>query len=390
VNRTPATTLGHRPALDVLRGVAVLLVIALHYSGRARAVIPGAGIGVNVFFVLSGFLITRLLVEELHRDGRIDLRAFMRRRAARLLPALVPLLAWVLVAEFVFGIYGDPAGVVRGVAATALYVRNWLTVAGMGEPALGIAWSLAVEEQFYLLWPPVFMLVARRSGLRGVRHVANGLVLLAVAQTAVRSAVFGQSVEVLKFATDTNGMIGLMVGCALALQLRIEPARGNDRRRWQVAATTGVGSLAALVLLVGDSPLLPRGGWGIAAVGSAALIGWTIRALPATAGTRLRTLRWIGRHSYALYLWHLPVFAVVLAWAPTVGEVGSRVVALTGSFVAASLSMRFVEAPARRWILDRAPERAVDVTDRVDLCREGSADDGELVIDDVERIRPVG
>ena len=390
MNRTPAATLGHRPALDVLRGVAVLLVIALHYAGRARPLIPGAGIGVNVFFVLSGFLITRLLVEELHRDGRIDLRAFMRRRAARLLPALVPLLAWVLVAEFLFGIYGDPAGVLRGVAATALYVRNWLTVAGMGEPALGIAWSLAVEEQFYLLWPPMFILIARRSGLRRVRHVANGLVFVAVAQTAVRSAVFGHSVEVLKTATDTNGMIGLMAGCALALQLRIEPARGNDRRRWQMAAMAGAGALAALVLFVGDSTLLPRGGWAIAALGSAAIIGWTIRALPSTAGTRLRTLRWIGRHSYALYLWHLPVFALVLAWAPGVGEVGSRVVAFAGSLVVAWVSMRFVEAPARRWILTRAPQRAVDVTDRVDLRREGSGDDGELVLDDVERIRPVG
>ena len=390
MNRTPAATLGHRPALDVLRGVAVLLVIALHYAGRARPLIPGAGIGVNVFFVLSGFLITRLLVEELHRDGRIDLRAFMRRRAARLLPALVPLLAWVLVAEFVFGIYGDPAGVLRGVAATALYVRNWLTVAGMGEPALGIAWSLAVEEQFYLLWPPMFILIARRSGLRRVRHVANGLVFVAVAQTAVRSAVFGHSVEVLKTATDTNGMIGLMAGCALALQLRIEPARGNDRRRWQMAAMAGAGALAALVLFVGDSTLLPRGGWAIAALGSAAIIGWTIRALPSTAGTRLRTLRWIGRHSYALYLWHLPVFALVLAWAPGAGEVGSRVVAFAGSLVVAWVSMRFVEAPARRWILARAPQRAVDVTDRVDLRREGSGDDGELVLDDVERIRPVG
>ncbi len=389
MNRTPAVTLGHRPALDVLRGLAVLLVIALHFAGQARSLIPGAGIGVNVFFVLSGFLITRLLMEESVRSNRIDLRAFMRRRVARLLPALVPLLGWVLIAEFVFGIYDDPEGVLRGVAATALYVRNWLTVAGAGEPALGIAWSLAVEEQFYLVWPPLFAVMARRAGLRRIRLLADVLVVFAVAQTALRSAVFDQSTEVLKYATDTNGMIGLMAGCVLALRLDIAAADGARRRAWQAAAATGAVTLLALVLLVGESDLLPQGGWAAAAAGSVALIGWSVRCLPSSAGERLRTLRWIGRHSYGLYLWHLPVFAVVLAWLPGAGIVGTRLIALIGSFVVAWLSMRVVEAPARRWIIARDDRRDVDVTERVDLRAEPSADDRELVIDDVERVGPI-
>jgi peptidoglycan/LPS O-acetylase OafA/YrhL len=370
VSANTQTAMGHRPALDLIRAVAVMLVVALHYAGQARHLIPGGDIGVNVFFVLSGFLITRLLLEERARTGRVDIAAFMWRRAARLLPALALLVAWIVIAEFVFGVYGDRSGVTRGLLATVFYARNWLTVAGAGEPALGMAWSLSVEEQFYLVWPFVFAAVARRWGSRTTGLVAAGVLAVALMQTAVRSIVFDHSVEMLKFSTDSNGLIGLMAGCLLAFHLNVRPLDvGRQRTLLRVAGLASVAVLGVFVFVVdAANPLLPAGGWAAVAGATAVLIACSLAGFSAQAGARRRVLRWIGLHSYGIYLWHLPALVATLHFAPDLGHLGTRVVALGATLLVSMLSMRLVEAPARARILRRRVRPAtVDVTERIDV-----------------------
>lgn len=353
--------LGYRPSLDLVRGIAVLLVIALHYAGPIRRFFPGAGIGVNVFFVLSGFLITRLLLEEYDKHGRIHIRQFMRRRIARLAPALLTLVAAIAIAEFGFGIYGQPGAVLRGIVATLVHARNWLTVAGQGEPALGIAWSLSIEEQFYLVWPAVFLLAARRAR---VLHLAIGIAVVSVAATAIRSIVFNTDVQTLKFSTEANGLLTVMTGCALAAILPTVVSSARHRRNLRIAGLLGAFVLAGYVFGVDStSTLNPRGGWALVALASAAVIAALVAGCDADWGSRgFGWLRWVGLRSYALYLWHLPAFAVTRA--VTDNFVLQRVVALTATLAIAELSMRLIERPARRWILSRGrPTPAPTVTD---------------------------
>lgn len=377
------TAMGHRPTLDIIRAAAVLLVIGVHLAGQARALIPGGDIGVNVFFVLSGFLITRLLIEERSKNGAIHIWGFMRRRAARLFPALGLLVVWVIIAEYVFEIYGDPSGVASGLLATVFYARNWLGVAGVSEPALGIAWSLSVEEQFYLVWPFFFVAVSGRFTKQSAGRVTLAVFIVAVIQTALRSVFLGHSVGTLKLATDANGLIALMAGCTLAFYLNPEPLQNKRAKNAaRLVGLTGSLILGAFVLFVdSSSTFLPRGGWAIAALATVAVLVGSLRGFEPEAGASWRRMRWIGAHSYGLYLWHLPMFILVRHSAIELGVVGTRVVALVLTLLVSWASMRWVEAPARSWLL-RAHARpttatpvpgVVDVTDDLDLRQSASA-----------------
>ena len=160
--RGPATTFARAPdrmvALDGLRGLAVLSVIIFHAFDER--VVPGGFIGVDIFFVLSGFLITRSLVAEYHRTGTISLWRFHARRACRLVPALCAVLVFYSAVVLWCGL--DPSLSARRIAAAGLYFMNWLRAFQIdGGGALGHAWSLGIEEQFYLLWPITFLVAAR-------------------------------------------------------------------------------------------------------------------------------------------------------------------------------------------------------------------------------------
>lgn len=335
--------LGHRPALDGLRGMAIGLVVICHATVGRFA--NGGSVGVTVFFALSGFLITSLLVEESATTGKVSMRRFYARRARRLLPALaVYLTAWSGLAvagwhEFVI----TPAEVV----AAALYFMNWvMAFSGASDPT-AITWSLSIEEQFYLFWP--LLLLAARGRRYGPEVAAGFGVVFAVAMRVHLWSVPG-SARLIYYRTDTH-MDSLLLGCLLALAVhRFGTSRLRGGLGW-------VGVAAILVLLVDQSDWLryvaePL----IAAAGACALIASILvggsRWLEATP------LRWLGRRSYALYLWHYPLTML----ANDRHDVIPMWLAVALSFAAAEASWWLVERPFRR----RRSRDAEEVEVRVD------------------------
>ena len=359
--------LGHVPALDGLRAIAVLLVLALHLPEVApafftrhqwlRSVIDGGYLGVDIFFVLSGFLITSLLAEALENagDGTRVWRNFYGRRALRLLPAMGILVA-------VFTVVAVAEGATLGslwpsVRSVLLYYNNWHGVwdAGNFVSDLGHLWSLAIEEQFYIVWPVLLAgLLAFSSRLR-VR-----LALAAVPIAWVywyRMQVWESGVSWLDLYARTDTRIDtLLVGCFFALVFRYA------RLRRSVVAWGGVFGITAMVVLVAvSSPLdgwMYRGGFTIAAVATGALILAVVEgAVPGIGILRVRPLRLIGRVSYGLYLWHFPVFRFVGRHTETWSALPSLTVAVGASAALTALSWstieRFALARKDRWFSSR-------------------------------------
>jgi peptidoglycan/LPS O-acetylase OafA/YrhL len=315
---TTAVTGRHLPALNGLRGLAVIGVVAYHLQiGWAR----GGYLGVDLFFVLSGFLITTLLLEEWVGTGRVDLGAFWGRRARRLLPALflvVLALALYLICNAVWG--GPGANAV----ATLLYVNNWHLIfahqsyfAQFSTPSpLQHTWSLAIEEQFYLVWP-LLLLVVLKYGRRGWRRVGVTVTIaLGVGSSVLMAALFhpGLDPSRIYYGTDTR-LFDLMAGATLAFLVAARRQPGAAARR----TLHWVGPAAAVVLGVfwvraGTSGGLPtdfmfEGGFLLCAALAALVVadarlvepGWFAR------GLAWRPLHFIGTISYGIYLWHWPV-----------------------------------------------------------------------------------
>jgi len=331
-----ARTLGHRPSLDGLRGVAILLVVAAH-----AGVLGGGTLGVDLFFVLSGFLITTLLLEEHASTGAISLRAFYVRRAARLLPALWLLLAaYALYASLAGGSLGS-AGHVAGATAIGLgYVANFFAAAW--SPAqchyLAHLWSLAEEEQFYVLWPLALVVLLRREVRMAAVVRALGVLVVAVAVERWVLLATGASPFRIGFAPDTN-LDALLIGCGAGILW----SRGRVAVPGRVAAT----ALAAAALAVGVAPLVVSSNRAdlISAVCpvfplacAAVLVHVTDRGSGlAGRALTLRPLRAVGRVSYGIYLWHFPLMH--LAGVPA---------GLLLTAVVVPVSHRYLEAPLRR------------------------------------------
>ena len=356
----------HWPALDGVRALAVAAVIVYH---ARPGWLPGGFMGVDVFFVLSGFLITSLLLREQRGTGRVGLRAFWMRRARRLLPALYVLLALVLSWEVAMRLTG--ATQLRWDALAAFgYATNWFLIghqqsyfAAFSAPdALQHLWSLAVEEQFYLVWPLLFALglLRRRGALVAVCTAAAGSTLLC----AFLYNPLGDPSRVY-YGTDTHAA-GLLIGAALALLHarawpRVKRGHRPSRRAVVVALSVGCTALAALgagfALLGETQPLVYRGGLSLMALGAAALIGVLLHPAGRLLASAFawRPLRWVGLRSYGIYLWHWPV---LVATSPH-GDPGGAALPLTGAQVAASvalaaLSYRYVETPVRSGAAMRA------------------------------------
>ena len=365
VARTPSAAGRRLPGLDGLRAIAVIGVL-LYHAGAGW--LPGGFLGVDLFFVISGFLITSLLLSEAQLAGGISLRQFYLRRARRLLPALVALLAVVAVFMAIFA--AADLGQARGDIAAALgYVSNWWYVlhhrsyfiaAGRPSPFQHL-WSLAVEEQFYLIWPAVLVvLVATRARLRWITAVAlAGAVGSAfwMRVLAVRGNVpFDTDSSRLYFGTDTHAS-ALLLGAAAAAVMTALAARLERGLAFGVRAACDVVGVVALGAVCWSMhafdyfrPGLYRGGFlAFAAVGvvvvamASAPGGWLGRALDVTP------LRWIGERSYGLYLWHWPVFVYTrpgLDWSlhgPAALAVRLAIVGLL-----TEVSYRLVEVPLRR------------------------------------------
>ncbi|MBX6342689.1 MAG: acyltransferase, partial [Thermomicrobiaceae bacterium] len=367
--------LPYLPGLDGLRALAVAAVLLYHLEvGWLR----GGFLGVEVFFVLSGYLITSLLLAEWRRARAIDLKAFWLRRARRLLPALYLLLIGTLAYAIAF-LPDELARLRRDALAAFAYVTNWYLIFGhtsyfeaIGRPSLlQHLWSLAVEEQFYLLWPPLFLVLMRR----GRRWALAACLAGALASTALMAALFDPGVDPsrLYYGTDTRAA-ELLLGAALAFvwdPVRLgDPARARGRlRRWLAAAPHAALALdgaaaVALLALVGlfhalgeIEPRLYRGGFAVVALVTLVLIAATAhpRARWAPRLIGCRPLRWVGQRSYGIYLWHWPVFMVTrpgldvpLAGLPLLAL---RLAVTVGL---AEASYRWVETPFRRGAVGRA------------------------------------
>ncbi len=348
--------------LDGLRAIAVLAVIAFHLGfGWAS----GGLLGVGVFFVLSGYLITDLLLARHERTGGLGLRTFWVHRARRLLPALAVML--VVVSAWVAVFDRSQLAAFRGdVLAACLYVSNWWLIfhhvsyfARFGPPSpLGHLWSLAVEEQFYLVWPLLLWLGLRylsRSRLLGLTLV---LALASAVEMAVLYVPGGDPTRVYD-GTDTRAF-ALLIGAALAM---VWPSRRLQERVVPSARLLldGVGGLALLGVLVmfwqtdEYQTFLYRGGMLLLSVLAAAVIA--VAAHPATKLSRLlawRPLRWLGVRSYAIYLWHYPVIVLTTPASATGGVNLWRAALQVGASIGlAALSWRFVEDPIRHGALRR-------------------------------------
>lgn len=308
------------PGLDGIRGIAALAVVGFHdqlvshsdffgrfYSGR---------LAVQVFFVISGLLITWLLIKEHERDGSVNRVAFYCRRAFRLLPALLALLLWQSITQL-------PHASKGGMAAAALYYANYYGIihGSAGLDGLGQTWSLAVEEHFYLIWPLVFVMVRNR------RRLFNGCLIVMALQIVWRLAAgYRGHFVYAELATETASCAAL-AGCALALLLRYHPER---LPRWVL--NPYLGGLSAAVLI--GLNLLPRNAqlwWGVplgipfavVVVLQAITFEWKLLENPVA--------RYLGTISYGIYVWgmvaialggpiiedwhHLPVFAIVIGLA---------------------------------------------------------------------------
>jgi peptidoglycan/LPS O-acetylase OafA/YrhL len=306
------------PALDGVRAVAVTAVLVFH--GQPTW-LPGGFLGVDVFFVLSGFLITTLLLVEFRRTGTIRLAAFWGRRARRLLPAML----LVLVAVVMAGRRLLPPEELNALRVDALatlgYVANWRMIFRGGDyfartaPAspLQHTWSLGIEEQFYLAWPLLVIVALRwRRGTAGLLALCLGGTVAA----AVLSAWLyrpGQDPARVYYGTDTRAG-ALLAGCAVAIVLTNRRPSARAGRVLTVAGGVAAAVIAvAIVSARGDLPLLYRGGLTTVAV---AVAVWLAHLVTAPRGLTARTLSlppvaWLGRISYGVYLWHWPLFAVL-------------------------------------------------------------------------------
>ena len=381
---TPEVRLPYSPGLDGLRALAVIAVLLYHAD---LAWIPGGFLGVEVFFVISGYLITALLLAEWRQRGRIDLKGFWMRRARRLLPALYVLLVVSLAFSVVF-LPGEVARLRGDVLAAFGYVTNWYLIFGhvsyfeaVGRPSLlQHLWSLAVEEQFYLLWPPVLALVLAIGASRLRRRRALTVALAGAVASAVAMALLyapGVDPSRIYYGTDTRST-GLLCGAAVAFlwlpddkyrpsetrHHRLELAtRGRFRRRWGWTApllldVVGFAALGALVwfcLNLGEfRPLLYEGGFALVALATVVTIMAVVHPYSFMGARVLGSapLRWIGVRSYGIYLWHWPVFMVTRPDLDVPIE-GLPLLALRLSVTVllADLSYRFVETPIRRGAL---------------------------------------
>jgi peptidoglycan/LPS O-acetylase OafA/YrhL len=341
--------LGYRPALDGVRGLAIAIVVAFHAFGW-----PGEGtLGVDLFFVLSGFLITTLLLEEHEAMGTISIRRFYGRRARRLLPALfvlmAPFLLLAAVSAATTGSLRSPLFV--GLASTLTYTSNIVVAADPSAVPAGMIhlWSLAAEEQFYILWP-LLLLILIRAG--GVRLVARALVVLLTVAIVYRLQLLlrGASIERLYYAPDTHAdslLIGCAFGCYFTRRGLPVWIMSSARVREVASAVTLTLVIAAVVLLeripqrlAYETQLLPTAFALVAGIFVVcAVTGETVVA----KGLSVRPLVFLGRISYSLYLWHLPL---LVAFAGVHREVGLPTIAAVAVAVAlASCSRKFIELP---------------------------------------------
>jgi peptidoglycan/LPS O-acetylase OafA/YrhL len=375
----PGVALRYLPGLDGLRALSVLAVLVYHNSaigGHSLGAAPGGFLGVEVFFVVSGYLITSLLLAERRENGVVSLRRFWFRRARRLLPALGLLLAVVVAFSLLF--LPDAIGKLKGdVVAAVTYTSNWWQIIAhrsyfqdIGRPdLLKHLWSLAIEEQFYLLWPPLLLVGLRALGRRRLVVVMLGV---AVFSTFWMALLASGSPNRAYYGTDTR-LSGLLLGSVMAFGFAPYRIRGATGRGARAALNlAGVFGLVVLLIAFHDFTFEPgahtpgvfHGGFLLVDLATLLVIAAAVHPV-SDLGPVLgcKPLRWIGVRSYSLYLWHYPIFAITRPGGTSAGGDFGHFFQLTGwpvlvlrlvlSFGAADLSYRYVETPIRQGVLGR-------------------------------------
>lgn len=364
--------------LDGLRAVAVLAVLAYHLLPK---VLPGGFIGVDIFFVISGFLITSLLLTEHAQTGRIKLRQFWLRRAKRLLPALLTVIG--IAAAVALFVRGDIlVGLGRQIFGALTFSNNWVEVAtganyfdADNTRLFTNFWSLAVEEQFYVVWPFVLIIFLSLKWLRDRPKIGMYMCLgFALASALVMVMLFIQTNATrVYYGTDTH-LFGLMIGAALAFWARSRVTDTTLRRLYQpfwslarqkltqrLGLAAGVGLLVLMILMSTDAPFVYYGGLLLASLLTAAVIVATIsKRLFLQKVLSLAPLEWIGARSYGIYLWHWPIW-VLLSHALPIGSPWWTVPTLTTilTIVCATLSYRYIEMPIRMQGFQRTMAKSI-------------------------------
>jgi peptidoglycan/LPS O-acetylase OafA/YrhL len=356
--RTRRGLLGHSPALDGLRGIALILVLVYHFTGVGGP-LPGGWSGVDVFFVLSGFLITALILDERKLHGRVSLGRFYARRGLRLLPALLVMLAiWSLLllafhntswigATPNNGKHGNPIDVLPALGHVALvltYGINWLHALWHGYAPLGHLWSLAVEEQFYLVWPFTLLLFLRLPSAKRVWPV----LLLAFASAALPFLLYdgGAGKNRIYFGTDTRA-VGLLLGAAAAMIWHRRRSRGLPARLPGVRAWAGVTFVAGVAVYLANMPAKFLVAPALLGLAVAQVVPYLVDHPTSIMGRSLsfRWLTWVGKRSYALYLWHY----LWATWTHPLPLSYGMPIGVAGALACTTLSWKFVEAPCLRY-----------------------------------------
>ena len=363
--------MGYQPSLDGLRALSVGVVL-LYHAGFSW--MHGGFFGVEVFFVVSGFLITSLLLDERDRHGRVSFRHFWQRRARRLFPALYAVLLAVGVGTVLWGSAEQQSQVRREIPWSIFYVNNWGQILGnvpyfAGEPSpLRHLWSLAVEEQWYLIWPLVFVALMR---IRLPRHVVGSLILGAAVVVWIYTfwiqsrspTLLGGPPAAFDGVDRTNYMylstitrsFGLLLGAGAAFIWR--PWRWARAEQAPAGrALDPIGAAAVAIIGCASAVAAITAGyvyqWLLPLVSILSLVAVMVAVHPASVGFR-RIMSWtplveMGKRSYGLYLWSWPIFVYVGA---TNGSVGKFLWAMLLTVVIAEASYRYLETPVRRGII---------------------------------------
>ena len=356
-----ATTRGiqHIPAIDGLRAVAVTAVIFYHLG---FSWIPGGFLGVDLFFVISGYVITRLLLDSIERSGGLDLRGFYKARARRLLP---PMIFMIVVTGFYITIWAQDSvrRFITDVPFALTGTINWWLVAkeqdyfeAIGRPPLlQHTWSLAVESQFYLVWPIILLLVLKRFGKKIIPFAALLIALVSASLLFYVSLQLDASSDVshIYFGTDTHS-VGLFLGSALAVSWIPQNFKSEVSKRAQnfvdfIGVFGLIGILASFLLIDESSPTAYKIAFPLAAIFGVAIITSIVH--PASRFAPIlqnRVLLWVGERSYAIYLWHWVVFQISRPSVDIEGEDWALIaVRILIVLALADISLKLVELPIR-------------------------------------------
>ena len=354
-------SISHIPAIDGLRAVAVVAVLLYHLG---FSWIPGGFLGVDLFFVISGYVITRLLLDSIQRSGGLDLRGFYAARIRRLLPALLfmivstALFVGVWAPEAIKRFLTDIPFVLTGTMNWALVYRHQDYFEAIGRPPLlQHTWSLAVESQFYLIWPLILLLVLKQFGKKMIPGAAIAIATISGSALLILSmrldAANTQRVSHVYFGTDTHS-IGLFLGAALAVSWVPQNLSTKISQRAQdfvdgIGVIGLLGIVACFLFINETDATLYRIAFPLAGLFGCAII--TSLVHPASRFAPLlstKPILWIGERSYAIYLWHWIIFQVT---RPTVDLAGATwalyALRILIVFALADISLRWIELPIR-------------------------------------------